>query len=257
MKPGIIHICSVLFSLILLAHHAQGQREISEKTQKMYCSARLQAILGPGLGWTGSDEERDYMESKTKMLPVVTLGFLVPVQLSENTAFRPGLVFETKGGKSESTYQVPEYEIPGERRAAISSANGINSQSVRKYISLPLLFNIAPFPGLKEFSFIPGLTPGFLLSEKSKTNAFGHETQEKGTENMKKVDLDLVLGVGYDLTKRIGVNLVYNHGLLDTYKGDYTSKNRSIRLLLSYKLKFNPLFKESYSSKRKNLRFSE
>jgi hypothetical protein len=56
---------------------------------------------------------------------------------------------------------------------------------------------------------------------------------------------------------KFGVSAMYDHGLIDisSVEGVAESFNRTLRFSLFYRLNFNPLFKESYSQKRKELSF--
>jgi hypothetical protein len=264
-----ILIPALLTSLLTL-QNLYAQNTLSVPMQKFVCSARLELQGGMNLSRLSAKDLSDSESNRFK--PSLNLGVRVHTQLSNTFSFTPGLVFEQRGNLYEYSYDYNEF-IEGDfsanlesdlsdaqaRTTATMAANSLTNKTTLSYLSIPLLFSYTPLKDLPELRIISGLNPGFLLGRRSKINSFGSESEDMGTENLRSVELGLMAGVGYLIDQKYGINLVYDHGMINTIKeaGDLKSFNRTIRLALIYRLKFNPLFRESYTSQRKNLHFTE
>lgn len=221
-----------------------GQRILSTSAQQMVCSARLEVIGGLNTAKTSMQNLSDSESNKLKA--GFHLGFRVPMYLGKDFHLVPGLMFEQKG---------TQYEYRYEDTASPSEFTGGIDRSVRlSYITLPVQINYSPFKRHTEFKLIGGLNPSYLAGRNATVNSFGNERETRGTDDLNRFDLALSIGLSYQAFDKIGVGLTYDHGLLNIYpQASEESFNRTLRMGLFYRLNFNPLFKESYTKKRKLL----
>ncbi|MBL7745573.1 MAG: PorT family protein, partial [Chitinophagaceae bacterium] len=99
-----------------------------------------------------------------------------------------------------------------------------NEKTMMDYLQIPVLVKYKIASG---FYAEAGPQVGFLL--KAKDNDEGDEYSIK--EFVKKNDVSLVVGAGYDINKHIGVNARYNAGLVKFYEGE---KNSVFQVGLTY-----------------------
>jgi|GEM_PF-6045433 len=234
-----------LYIIVLFFQCQIALGQLPEKLQNDICSARLKPIIGAGLSNTGSSD--DFLDYSSK--PSIMLGVNVPLQLSERTQFIMGAVYETKG--SVSSYEVDEglgySPNPAGRIAAVNNTNSLETRSTRAYVSLPWQVGVKPINDM-PLSVAVGVNNSFLLSQKSKVNSFGTESTRNGTDNLRKFNIGLLLGVAYDITPVISAGILYDHGLTDINEQEgFELRDRTLRFTLAYKLNFNPIFWESYS----------
>lgn len=85
-----------------------------------------------------------------------------------------------------------------------------NEKTMMNYVQVPVLVKYTIASG---FYAEAGPQVGFLL--KAKDNDEGDEYSIK--EFVKKNDVSLVIGAGYDINKRVGVSVRYNAGLVKFY----------------------------------------
>ncbi len=232
-----------IFTLFFQWQFAFGQ--LPEKVQSDICSARLKPIIGAGISNIGGSD--DFLEYSSK--PSVMIGVNVPMQVSERTQFIMGAIYETKG--SVSSYEVEESlgfsPNPAGRIAAINNTNSLETRTTRSYFSLPWQIGVKPINDM-PLNLAVGINNSILLSQKSKVNSFGTESTRSGTENLRKFNIGILLGVAYDITPDISAGILYDHGLTDINKAEgFELRDRTLRLTLAYKLHFNPIFWESYS----------
>ncbi len=164
-----------------------------------------------------------------------TLGFSAPVPLSDRTTFEPGLLLNQKGGRSETDF----------------SGDGIEGSYEEKttdtYLSVPLQARYSPIPSVPGLSVIGGVQPSFLLGSKTKvSSSFGENETRRGTDGRNKLDAGLLVGAGYQFDFGLKVDAVYDHGLVNVSDNGGDFKNRSLRVVVGYRLPFNPYSKNSY-----------
>ncbi|HBH25533.1 MAG TPA: hypothetical protein DDY13_19210 [Cytophagales bacterium] len=262
MKKWIYTWCLVLFGSTLLT----AQNILSPAAQQFVCSARLEVVGGLNASKTSMDDLSD--SESNKFRTGFHLGLRMNTSIGKGFSFIPGIVYEQKGTKYK--YRYDDNEFPIEMGAANLSApdavwqnqatqaiDGIDRNIRLNYLTIPLFFDYGPIPKLKDLKVIAGLNPAFLLGHTTKVNSFGNESEQSGTDDLSTFDLALAVGVSYMFYDKFGVSAMYDHGLIDisSVEGVAESFNRTLRFSLFYRLNFNPLFKESYSKKRKELSF--
>lgn len=260
----------VLAISCLMAGKLPAQDQLPVPLQKFYCSGRVEVQGGMNMG---NQSAEDLSESEShKFRPGMHLGVRIYTEIGSGFSFMPGILFDQKGFIYEYSYEDNVEDVPPIGLMSSSPANtfnepiasatattavGINGNTSLPYLSIPLIFGYTPLEDVKAFSLISGFNPAFLLGRKTKIDSFGSESEEKGTDDLRNFDLGLLIGVSYMFNNNIGVNALYDHGLINTVKLENAPKafNRTIKIGLIYRLNFNPFFKESYTRERKNLNF--
>jgi hypothetical protein len=105
---------------------------------------------------------------------------------------------------------------------------GGNGKYNFNYLQIPVVARYEVWNGLYA---VAGAQFGQLLS--AKTTANGHSENIK--ENVKKTDLGIVGGLGYELKRGIGAELRYIPGIKDISQNSKTIKNVNWQLTLHYR----------------------
>ncbi len=141
------------------------------------------------------------------------VGFFMNKSISQNLNVQPELIFNSKGLK----YKYGTDEL--------------------NYISLPIMFQ---YKFLDNLYIEGGPEFSLLLSAKDKFN--GNDNYEAEnidyTDELKKLDVGLGVGLGYDINQNFGANVRYVAGLTDIWKetteGD-VAKNSVFQIGVYYK----------------------
>ncbi|MEP6712484.1 MAG: porin family protein [Ferruginibacter sp.] len=147
----------------------------------------------------------------------VQTGIQIPVaKLSDNVGLGLGAIYSMQGGK----YKSYEY-IPGGDYGNSSATSRLN------YLNFPVL---ARYQKQRQGFFAEaGVQPGVLLSAKNKG--------ENIKDNLKKFDVGIPIGVGYQFKNKFGVGLRFTPGLLNINKDEqYKTRNMVTSLRASYAL---------------------
>jgi hypothetical protein len=256
-----------LFSLLIVIIKLQlcyAQNGLTEAENFFYCSTRLEAHAGVNMSNQSGSDLSD--SESIKFRPGLNLGFNIYQETMSGFSIGTGIAFEQKG--SNYVYEPGDYfeefpdglgqanlenAISSPARVAVSNdRDKLQRNTILSYLTVPLNVGYAPIKKHKEFRVQTGLVPGILLSRKTNTNSFGSELSDSGTENLRTIDLGLMVGASYIFKNNIGVNLLYDHGLINTNTQEFMPKafNRTIKLLVFYRLNFNPFVKSSYQSKK-------
>lgn len=245
------------------------ESKYSLPVERAICSSRIEVQVGPNFSNQTLDDPAP--SEKNNFKPGINIGLSVYTEINDQISFNPGIRFEQRGSRNIYEYDPNEYEFP----EGLGQANLVNSstslvgtfatnQSIRNetnntlsYLSVPLMIGIKPIPKLNNFRIITGLNPAVLLGRKTK---FESDFEQTGTDGFNTFDLGLMIGASYMLKNRIGFNLFYDHGLINTveqreFVPDTKSFNRTFNLLVFYRFNFNPLFKESYTKRRKYIEY--
>ncbi|HEX2630385.1 MAG TPA: porin family protein [Chitinophagaceae bacterium] len=109
----------------------------------------------------------------------------------------------------------------------------VNSKIKTSYIQLPVLVKYRFNNGI---SLAAGPQLAFLLKGEQKDDDSEKEDIKK---YLKKTDIMLTFGAGYEFSNGFGIGLRYNAGLIDIYDADIpglSAKNHSFGIHLSYRL---------------------
>lgn len=184
------------FILVNVAVFAQSE---DDKTKKIELWTR--AIFGLGFSdKTGNDPAY----SPT---PSIQLGLRTRIaNLSDDAVLDVGAEYSMQGGK----YKSMNYE-PGGTYGSSSATSRLS------YINFPVLVSYQK----QQVGFFAeaGVQPGLLISAKDRG--------ENIKADLKKLDVGIPVGVGYNFTKRIGIGLRVTPGLMNINKDD-VYKNRNL-----------------------------
>jgi len=246
------------------------ESKYSPLVERAICSSRLEVQAGPNFSNQTLDNPASSESNNFK--PGINIGLSVYTEINDNISFNPGIRFEQRGTRNVYEYDLNEIEFPeGLGQANLSSSSTslagtlATNQTIRNetnntlsYLSVPLMIGIKPIPKLKNFRVMTGLNPAILLGRKTK---FESDFEQTGTDGLNTFDLGLIIGASYMLESRIGFNLFYDHGLINTvgqreFVPDTKSFNRTFNLVLFYRFDFNPLLKESFTKRRKDIKYN-
>lgn len=152
-------------------------------------------------------------------------GVYADVPLSENISFVPQVLFTQKGGNIKTSISAAGTTVTFDGKTQIN------------YVDVPLLIAFKVQPNLSLFA---GPQVAFFMSQKTTLNATdGTQTENESSTNsaeFKKVLVGGNIGVGYNFTENIGLNLHYIFDLQHAGTGDSDSgeKNRGFALSVSY-----------------------
>jgi hypothetical protein len=181
------------------------------------------------------------LNTDPKFVPRVQAGFLADYLVNEKITLSGGFLFSTKGGKYE-----------GEEMDLNQQTIDVWYSKILTYMDVPLLVNYA---ASEKFLITGGLQVSFLMdavykSSESAQDAFDLDEKTNVKDDYNALDLAPVIGLGYTLTDKLTLLLLYNHGLLkighaemydpDTQElkdEDVDIKNRVIGLSLKYTFK--------------------
>ena len=207
MKTSINLFLIITLTGITLVANAQ------KSDSSFFKKITLAPEIGPNLS-SHSGEDRN-------SLARFVLGCVMNMPIAQNFSLEGSLRFAQKGS---------------------SSKDGDFKETVKmSYIDLPILVK---HHTTKKFSLQAGVQPSFLLSAKNKFDSPNLSDEQKVTDDYKKFDLAAVVGMGYQINHRVGLKLLYHHGLVNisgsnSYGGfgSYGSlRNRSVSLTASVNL---------------------
>lgn len=118
-------------------------------------------------------------------------------------------------------------EVNGSLQGSGWEASGYEGVTNLVYLNLPFTFRYN-FRG--GFYGEAGLQPGFLLSAKDKYDGMSEDYMD----HMKRFDLGLPLGIGYDFNERIGIGLRVVPGLTDITKDEDEKDSNLVIALRGY-----------------------
>jgi hypothetical protein len=197
----------------------------------MTAYTQAQVKFAPVVGVNLSNSAVKLLDDKadTKMKPGFHVGALVSLPLTNNLALLPGVMFSTKGYKTED-------EVLGVKT---TSNIGLN------YVEVPV--NVAFMTGTEEtgrFMVHAGPYVGYALSGKSKTKVGSVEKEEdieigndEKKDMLKPLEIGANVGVGYQLPMGLFGRVDYHHGFNNILSGgdDKNSfANRNFMLTFGY-----------------------
>lgn len=165
-------------------------------------------------------------ESYKGFLPGIVLGGRMNITRPDRKIVADaGLLFSMEGSK----YEEYEYEPGG--------GGGTSSASLRlNYLRVPIT---AKYRGNinKGFFAEAGIQPGFLLTAKDKRGGDTYNAKE----GFRSFDLGVVLGAGYQINRKFGVEVTAIPGIININKTETTyeapkDRNLSFSLRASYRL---------------------
>jgi len=144
------------------------------------------------------------------------IGVFKSIDLVSRIGFRPELILSRKGFRSEMPH------LPNN-----------NTTTRFYYLNLPLLLS---YKSTEKFSLLAGPEIGYLL----RSSAINEENSEayESFDSKKKSDVGIALGLNYNLSPGIAVELRYSHGFtrLSPYKSLTDMQNRAVQLGLAYNI---------------------
>jgi opacity protein-like surface antigen len=152
------------------------------------------------------------------------IGGFVEVKVSDKFSIQPELLYSTQGSEFDMTV----------------NNNGIyyDTKNTFKlaYINIPVMFK---YYAAEKFSLQAGPQIGFLTSSKMETEVIGQSVTQDVKDLFETVDFGLIIGAGYDFTKKVSAGIRYNFGLANVAKTDDGSndkiKNNVFSVSLGYK----------------------
>jgi hypothetical protein len=205
MKKLLMMFC---FAGILSSAYAQPD--------KMYKYEKLTKIaLGMDISTLESDDP-DYSG-----VPGGQIGLEFSIlNFSKNMGLGAAVIYSMQGGKFKSY----EY-IPGGNYSNSATTVRLN------YLNLPVLVHYEK--DRHGFFAEAGLQPGILLSAKRKGS-----TTSDIKENLKKLDVSFIAGVGYKFKNKVGAGLRVAPGLMNINKNADQAKTRNsvVGISISYSL---------------------
>jgi len=132
------------------------------------------------------------------MKPGMNIGVSGEWMVTHNVAFEPGLYFSMQGSKE--------------------SKGGMTAKLNTNYINIPLLAKAYVYDGFHVFA---GPQIGINASTKAKVKSSGVSISADADKMMKTMNLDLILGIGYQLDMGLLLSLNYNVGLTNVLNQDY------------------------------------
>jgi len=160
------------------------------------------------------------------------LGFLVGIgankPINEKLSIESGFYIVQKGSKSTEEGE-EDFNYSDELRML--------------YVDVPIFAKYKLDDQEESLTFYGGLQPSYLLNAKLTTIMNDFETSETVTDNYKKFDIAVSIGVGYFFNNRFSIHFHYNYGLIDINKKSdqvennyFETFNRVIKFSIAYKL---------------------
>lgn len=150
------------------------------------------------------------------------IGGFVEIKISEKFYIQPELLFSQQGTKGTFTefdgWQIYELEVTAKY----------------DYLNIPIM---GKFAVTKEFSLLAGPQIGFLISAKQKVEVESTSLEIDVKDGLKKLDLGINFGAGYDFTNNLFAEVRYNLGLREIGKEAevLVGKNGVIQISIGYK----------------------
>jgi hypothetical protein len=169
-------------------------------------------------------------------------GTLSTITKADDTKMKLGLV----GGAEFGYYIADPFAVTVGVLAAMQGSAFKDNQVYKDqsttltYLNVPILANYYIVGGLAVKA---GIQPGFLLSAKHKFsenyNGSWHDEEITGTDDMKKFDLSIPVGLSYEFADFV-IDARYNFGLTKIYDNEHLDdyKNSVIMLTIGYKINF-------------------
>lgn len=216
-----------LYSLLVAALLAAGS----------YGASAQGLRFGIEVGGTISHSDWDYGKDiyKTKSIGGFTAGITLDYEIFENGFIQTGLVFLTKGAKSEALEQtVPETQVKFDERVTFRPM----------YLQIPVTvaYKVGITPGIRVFGMAGLYAAQGLTGEYTKKTEYSSSTWEDkedssspfGVGKLKRFDAGVKLGGGFEFGKLV-LKFSYDMGLPnlvkdETVMGVDNFKNRSMAI---------------------------
>lgn len=173
-----------------------------------------------------------------KRLAGFQAGVMADFGLNESFSFHPELLYSQKGAKREEEYS---YFIGG-----VSTVSNYNAKARLHYVDLPLLVRAK----LAGFFVEAGPQVGLLVGQRAQyttvTNTYSptgtllasdrEDDTDTSSDDLHKLDVGYVLGLGYHLPLGLEAGVRYNGGITKVAKGSADSRvyNSVIQFQLGY-----------------------
>jgi len=204
---------------------------------------KIGAIGGPSfVTFTGSDVESwGGLYSDPKMMVKFHFGLFFNYPINDQFSLESRVIYSAKGPKYSGDYT----EYDDQTFELYEGTMTVTKQL--SYLEIPVLVN---YKVAEKVVVFVGPQVGFRLAAKAKseftgTSQGGSNLSTSETNDQKEyytgIDFGLLLGVGYDLSETLGLNIAFNPGLSKIahyeYEGTdtkYDVKNSSFTISLRY-----------------------
>lgn len=211
MKKIFITLCVAMFTVSV---YAQGGKHTDEKKKKL--NDLLMEVFG-GANFANLPGDGPKSDPLTGLVFGVRTGIL---NFSENVQLGIGAEYSMQGAKQKSS----DYVVGG-------GSESSTRKTQLNYLNFPILARYQRSD--KGFFAEGGIQPGILLSAKNKST-----TTTDIKDQLKTLDVGISLGVGYEVSKNLGIGFRITPGLSNIHKENDYSKNRNMvaSLRASYSL---------------------
>lgn len=164
-------------------------------------------------------------------------------ELSYNDVLVLGTIINYEINKMFSLQSEPRFIQKGQRVKFDMSDLKADSKIFFNYLELPIYF-VTEFTESQLRPFVlGGINLGYLLKVKAKSNYNGNEMIFDITDDYKKIDIAVDLGIGlkYEITSTADLllNTRYSYGIYDISKLDGSINTRGIQILIGLLYKLN------------------
>ena len=154
-------------------------------------------------------------------------GIFVNIPASESFSIQPEVIYNNLGSEVKNSATIP------------GTTYNYNRKLNLNYLTVPVMFQYKATP---QFYLEAGPEFGFLVSAKSTTTTNNSSsTTELKKDDFNNFNLGMGLGLGFDITKNVGVNARYVAGFSDVTKPssdpstDAKNKNNTFQVGLNFK----------------------
>lgn len=154
-------------------------------------------------------------------------GIFVNIPASESFSIQPEVIYNNLGSEVKNLATIP------------GTTYNYNRKLNLNYLTVPVMFQYKATP---QFYLEAGPEFGFLVSAKSTTTTNNSSsTTELKKDDFNNFNLGMGLGLGFDITKNVGVNARYVAGFSDVTKPssdpstDAKNKNNTFQVGLNFK----------------------
>ena len=154
-------------------------------------------------------------------------GIFVNIPASESFSIQPEVIYNNLGSEVKNSATI------------LGTTYNYNRKLNLNYLTVPVMFQYKATP---QFYLEAGPEFGFLVSAKSTTTTNNSSsTTELKKDDFNNFNLGMGLGLGFDITKNVGVNARYVAGFSDVTKPssdpstDAKNKNNTFQVGLNFK----------------------
>ena len=189
----------------------QGTTVPPPMQQEQTPTRKYQLGVKGGLNIASEVASQGNNSSQTNSRIGIHLGFFMELPISAKIAFQPELLYSMQGGSYQD--------------------GGYTYTDKIDYINLPLLFKF--YVWQQRLSIDVGPQFGYMIS--AKVSSGGESVSIYDSEDLKKFDASLALGLSFKLTDKIDLGLRGTAGLTNVYEGDVNYTNSVSQLSIAFR----------------------